>query len=126
MKQDPITRRYCLGPLVITLASKPLVAHQILGLYAFEEMERLRDLTDETVNIQIRTWVERICVEELQSYQSVKYIFANGTVQPVYCRLTGKILIAALNDEEIRVLLNNLTLVPVSPNKDHGRATIVN
>lgn len=116
VKQDPITRRYCLGPLVITLASKPLVAHQILGLYAFEEMKRLRDLTNETVNIQIRMGTERICVEELQSYQSVKYVSGKGTVQPVYCGSAGKILIAALNDEEIRVLLNNLTLVPVGPN----------
>ena len=42
--QDPITRRYFLGPLIPKLASRPIIAHQNLIICAFGEMKHLRDL----------------------------------------------------------------------------------
>ena len=82
--QDPLTRRYYLGPLVLEFASRPLVAHQNLSICAFDEMRHLRDLTGETVLLHIRIGLERICIEELQSFENIKYAAGKGSVAPLY------------------------------------------
>ena len=59
--QDPVTRRYYLGSLILNLASKPIIAHQKLTVSSFDEMKYLRDLSRETVVLHVRTGLERIC-----------------------------------------------------------------
>jgi DNA-binding IclR family transcriptional regulator len=114
--QDPITRRYYLGSLILNLASKPLIAHQNLTISAFGEMKRLRDLINETVVLHIRIGLERICLEELQSLESIKYTAGKGFVAPIYTGSAGKLLLSELKDNELQLLLKNVNPVPVGPN----------
>jgi DNA-binding IclR family transcriptional regulator len=114
--QDPITRRYYLGSLILNLASKPIIAHQNLILCAFEEMRRLRDLSRETVILHIRIGLERICLEELQSLENIKYTAGKGFVTPIYTGSAGKILLSELEDNELQLLMKNIHLVPIGPN----------
>ena len=116
VRQDPITRKYNLGPLVLELASKPIISHQNLISCASEEMKYLRDLTGETVVIQIRVGPERICLEELQSTQDIKYSARKGFVAPIYTGSAGKVLLSQLRDDELHILLKNIRLIPIGPN----------
>ncbi len=116
VRRDPITRRYYIGPLVLDLASKPIISHQGLTITAFEEMRRLRDLTQETVVLHIRVGLERVCLEELPSFQALRYTAGKGFTAPVYTGSAGKILLAELNDAEIDLLLRNIKYAKVGPN----------
>lgn len=114
--EDPITRRYYLGPLVLTLASKPIIAHQNLIICSFEEMKRLRDFSRETVLLHIRIGLERICLEEIQSPENIKYTSGKGFIAPIYTGSAGKILLSTLGDHELELLLENIQLIPIGPN----------
>ncbi len=116
VKQDPITRRYYLGPLIFELSSKPFVAHQNLIVSAFTEMQYLRGISRETVVLHIRTGLERVCLEELQSPENIKYSAGKGAYAPIYVGSAGKILLAELKDVELQLIMENISLSPVTEN----------
>jgi DNA-binding IclR family transcriptional regulator len=114
--RDPITRRYYLGSLFLDLASKPIIAHQNLTVCAFGEMEYLREVTRETVVLHIRIGLERICLEELQSLENIKYTAGKGFVTPIYVGSAGKILLSEVGDNELDLLLENIRFISIGPN----------
>jgi len=114
--QDPVTRRYYLGPLILNLSSKPIIAHQNLIVCASGEMRSLRDLSRETVVLHIRVGLERICLEELQSLENIKYTAGKGVTAPIYIGSAGKVLLAELEEDELKFLLDHLNLVRMGPN----------
>ena len=116
VKQDPVNRRYYLGPLIVDLASKPIIGHQNLIISAFEDMRFLRDISRETVVIHIRMGLERICLEELQSLEAIKYTAGKGFVAPIHTGSAGKILLSELKENELQLLLKYLHLERVGPN----------
>ena len=119
--RDPITRRYYVGPLILDLASRPIISHQPLTVCAFEEMRRLRDLIQETVVLHIRIGLERVCLEELPSFQSLKYTAGKGFVAPVQTGSAGKVLLAEMSDPELQLLMANITFRKIAPNTITGR-----
>jgi DNA-binding IclR family transcriptional regulator len=114
--QDPTTRRYYLGSLIINLASKPLIAHQNLTVCALGEMKYLRELTRETVVLHIRIGLERICLEELESLENIKYTAGRGSVAPIYVGSAGKVLLSDVGDNELELLLENIRFTSIGPN----------
>jgi len=114
--QDPITRRYFLGPLILNITSRPIVSHQHLVLCAFEEMRSLRNLSRETVVLHIRVGLERMCIEELPSFENIRYTVGKGFVAPIYTGSAGKALLSELEDNELQVLMNHLRLDRIGPN----------
>jgi DNA-binding IclR family transcriptional regulator len=124
--RDPIARRYFLGPLIFKIASKPLMAHKNLIVCSFEEMKYLRDLSRETVVLHIQVGLERICLEEIQSLENLKYTAGKGSVAPIYTGSAGKVLLSELRDDELQFLLKNLRLVPIGPNTITGKKVLLN
>ncbi len=114
--QDPITRRYFLGDLIIRLSSSPLATHQHLIVCSYEEMKGLREMSKETVTIHIRIGTQRICLEEMQANHNVRYGVGRGSVSPVYAGSAGKILLSELGENELNSLIENVELAPVGPN----------
>jgi DNA-binding IclR family transcriptional regulator len=114
--QDTISRRYYLGPLVLDLASRPLIVHQNLSACAFEDMRHLRDLTRETVVLHIRMGLERLCLEELQGLENIKYAAGKGFIAPLHTGSAGKVLLSELKEEDLEPLLRNLSFEKIGPN----------
>jgi DNA-binding IclR family transcriptional regulator len=114
--QDPVTRRYYLGSLVLNLASKPIIAHQKLIVASFGEMKYLRDLTRETIVLHVRIGLERICLEELESPENIRYIAGKGVVAPIHTGSAGKMLLSEMEDHDLQLLLNNIRFSKVGPN----------
>jgi DNA-binding IclR family transcriptional regulator len=113
--QDPVSHQYFLGHLIIELSSNPLTMHQNLIVCAYEEMKRLREVSGETVTIHIRIGMQRICLEEMQANQNIRYGVGKGSVSPIYAGSAGKILLAELTETDRSHLIRNIRLTPVGP-----------
>jgi DNA-binding IclR family transcriptional regulator len=113
--QHPITRKYLPGHLFLRLASNPIFSHQLLVVSCHDEMVHLRNLTRESVVLHIAIGSKRICLEEIQTDEDIKYISGVGSVAPIYVGAGGKVLLSEIENKDLELLLNNIKLLPVGP-----------
>jgi DNA-binding IclR family transcriptional regulator len=106
VQQDPITKRYRLGPGVFYLAS---VAKEGLDVrkIALPVMERLKDVTGENTTLHELRDDKRVCVEKVESKQVLRDTVLIGDQFPAHCGASGKALLAYLSAEEIKGYLNS-------------------
>ncbi len=114
--QDPVTRRYYLGPLILSLASNPMKSYNSLVICSLAEMKYLGSISEETVVLHVMMGLQRICLEEVPSIHNIKYSAGVGAIAPVYVGSAGKMLLSELEEDELGVLLNNIRFEPVGPN----------
>jgi len=115
--RDPISHQYFLGHLILKLASDPVATHQNLVVCVYDEMQQLQKLCGETVAIHMRVGTQRICLEEMQSSQHVRFSIGKGCVSPIYAGSAGKVLLSELSESERDTLLANIHhLASVGPN----------
>ena len=105
MEQDPLSLKYALGPLLLTLATNPMVTHANLVSCAIDEMELLRQTTGETIGLVIRSGLERLHLEELPSKQALKYSIGKGFVAPLHLAASSKVLLSEIQFEDRDKLL---------------------
>ena len=106
--QDVVNRKYYLGPFVISLASNPMISHQRLVMCAHHEMQQLRDHINETIVLQVRIGMLRVCLEEISSNHNIKFTLGKGFVSSLLTGSGGKILLSELEPSELKLLLKNL------------------
>ena len=124
IKRNPLSGRYHLGPLISQLATSPISEHQFLIACAIEEMRKLRDLSGETVNLQISLGTERMCLEEIQSMEHIKYVSGIGAVYPIFAGSAGKMLLSMMPDDQIEILMSKFYYVPSAPNPIKSREAL--
>ena len=112
---DAASQLYSLGPGVVELAWI-LLRQQDLRTVCHPYLERLRQATNETVSLSIRLGDRRICIEELESAQEIKYAQTVGLAAPLHVGAPGKVLLAFLPPGELEALLATLPLTAVTPN----------
>lgn len=122
--QDPITLRYSIGSFVHYLADNYNRYHQNLIFCALPEMERLRNVTGETIVLAIRVGIRRIYLEELPSFQPLKYTAGKGYSPPIYAGATGKVLLSQMPPAELMRLLRGLTLKRIGPHTITSRTRL--
>jgi len=123
--QDPITLRYSLGPFVHYLADYSNRYHHNLILCALPEMEKLRNITGETIVIVIRVGIRRMYLEELPSFHPLKYAAGKGYSPPVYAGATGKVLLSQMPSPELVRLIGTIRLKKIGPNTITDRAILL-
>jgi DNA-binding IclR family transcriptional regulator len=116
IKKNPVSGRYYLGPLISQLAASPISEHQFLISCSIEEIRKLRDLSGETVNLQIPLGTERMCLEEIQSKEFIKYVSGKGAIYPIFAGSAGKMLLSMMNNDQIDILMGRFYYVPSAPN----------
>lgn len=116
IKRSPLSGRYHLGPLISQLATSPMAEHQFLIACSIGEMKKLRDLSGETVTIQIALGTERMCLEEMQSTESIKYVSGRGAIYPIFAGSAGKMLLAMMHNQQIELLMRKFYYVSSAPN----------
>jgi DNA-binding IclR family transcriptional regulator len=114
--QDPLTQGYHLGPGLLQLFSDPILSHNSLISCAFEEMTYLKNLTRETVLLDLRAGLQKVCIEKIDSPENLKYTNEKGFAAPLYVGGGGKILLSELKDDEINIILQQISFVPITPN----------
>jgi len=124
--QDPVTQRYYLGRMIARLASSPAILHQRLIAYAFDEMRYLRDLSGETVALQIKVGPQQMVLEELSSNHNMRTTLGRGFVAPLHSGAAGKVLLSQLSESERQIILNGIKLVSMTTNKTIDKEALVN
>ena len=114
--QDPLTHGYHLGPALLELFSDPSLNHEVLFSCAFKQMTDLRDKTGETVLLDIRAGLQKVCIEKVDSLENLKYTNEKGFAAPIYVGGGGKVLLSQLQDEQIEMLLSQISFVSITPN----------
>lgn len=114
--QNPQTERYRLGPAAFLLGR---AAERTLGFdEAMPLLEKLAELTGESVNLVIRDGDVGLVVLRVESSQPLRFIQSVGARIPLYCTSTGKVLLAFGGDlhEEVARLgeLHRLTPITVT------------
>jgi len=112
---DATSQLYSLGPGVVELAWIILRQQQDLRTLCAPSLERLRQATNETVSLYIRMGDCRVCIEELESGQEIKYSQTVGLTAPLHVGAPGKVLLAFLPPAELEALLAIVPLTAVTP-----------
>jgi len=124
--QDPVTLRYSLGSFAHYLADYSTRYHHNLIFCALPEMERLRSITDETIVLVIRVGHRRMYLEELPSFQPLKYAAGKGYSPPIYAGATGKVLLSQMPSPELSRLIDTISFEKVAPNTITDRNVLLN
>jgi DNA-binding IclR family transcriptional regulator len=120
--QDPSSGHYGLGPACFHLMSSITNGTAGFIFEATDSLERLRDLTSETVAVHVRAGKSRICVKELPSPHAIRYIAGVGVAEAIHTGSAGKVLLAFMPEAERDRLLKDLPL----PAKTASTITDVN
>ena len=105
--QDTDSQRYALSWAVLSLA-RSLSARADVRTLGYPHMMRLRDATEETITLNVRSGYERVCIEQLESRHEVRWVAEIGRILPLHSGVTGKVLLAFATPKEISSYLRSL------------------
>lgn len=97
VRRDPESDKYVLGWSVLELLGNPHWSDALTSV-SLSEMRRLRDITGETVSLYVRSGIERIRVQALQSEHPIRNVVSVGASYPLYVGASGKVLLAFSNN----------------------------
>lgn len=110
---DPATRRYRLGPGAVTVgrsALEQLDAHRV----ARPHMERLAEVTGETITLSMRRGPRRVYLDQILSHSEVHMSVQIGQGSPLYAGSSAKAILAALPPDEASAYLDEHELVAIT------------
>jgi IclR family acetate operon transcriptional repressor len=99
VNQNAQTERYGLAGGVLGLA-RSWAEHRSLREVAWPVMVELRDKTNETVVLAVRSGYQRVCIDQAESRQDVRWEISVGSIDPLHAGATGKVFLAHLDPEE--------------------------
>ncbi|NPV85647.1 MAG: IclR family transcriptional regulator [Anaerolineae bacterium] len=114
LRQNPMTHSYSLGAKVLYWAGVYSAGLDVRQK-ALPVMLELQRLTMETISLYVLEGDERVCVERLESPQSVRIIARIGRRLPLYAGSAGKVFLAFLPVERRDQILHRTQLVPLTP-----------
>jgi IclR family KDG regulon transcriptional repressor len=113
--QDTYNHKYYLGPLLSQLISNQTAAHRYLIINAIQEMGRLSDLTEETINLTLLVQYHYVLLHAVPCKHELRIIENNRVYGILFAAgATGKVLLSQLVDEEIKEFLNKIKLPEVT------------
>jgi IclR family transcriptional regulator, acetate operon repressor len=102
--QNPQTGKYRLGVGLVSLAGVALGRLDVRGA-AQPFLNRLVEVTQETVNVTILDGRDCVNIERAASPQSIRYVGWIGRRTPLHCTASGKVLLAYMPAEQRQLLL---------------------
>ncbi len=108
------TGGYYIGPALLRFG-RLAVQHEDLRMAARPFLEALRTSTGETVTLVVPVAAERLTIDVVLSEHELRAAPEVGSLKPVYAGAAGKAMLAWYPDEELKSLLNRLTLKSVAP-----------
>lgn len=103
--------KYILGWSVLELLGNVYLSDELTTL-ALPEMTKLRDLTDETISLYIRSGIERIRIQAVESNEPIRNVVAIGKTYPLYVGASGKVLLAFADEAVVEEVFNREQLPP--------------
>ena len=109
--QSVATKGYRLGPRNISIGTAALDRQSVRSI-AISYMRRLREQTDETINLTILDGNEIVFVERIEAKFIVNSNLYVGSRLPVHCSSMGKAILAYLPEYKLNAVLQGLDLKP--------------
>ncbi|UOR00887.1 IclR family transcriptional regulator [Leucobacter allii] len=106
---DSATKRYTLGVRIFELASR-VRSVQTISQIARPLMRELADLTGETIQLAVLADGSAMFLEKVGADRSITIRGTVGQREPLWATSTGKVLLAALEPEELETTLAGLEL----------------
>lgn len=120
--RDPVSARYMLGPGLLRLVSGAVSGLASIASLSRGVLAELAQSTAETVALHVQVGVERVCIYEVPSPQSIRYTSSVGSSAPLSTGSAGKVLLAFMDPTERDRLLP--LVAPSSENLDQLRQRI--
>lgn len=108
--QDPVTSEYMLGPGCLGIADAVMSGLGGLGPISKPTLDELARDSGESAALHVRAGLQRICVEQVPSPQPVRYTARVGAANPLHAGAMGKVLLAFSDPDDVRDLLDRMTL----------------
>ncbi len=99
--------RYRLGARLVNLARTALAQSDVRRT-AEPEIERLRDLTGETVHLAVPSGDAMVYIDKIESREVVRMMSTIGTRVPLHSTSVGKAYLSALPPDEAAALIDQL------------------
>ncbi len=115
LHQDPVSRKYRLGPKIIELAGV-FLGTDPLTREGTECIRELANLSGMSVGLGILDGDEVLYLAAVEANTSVKAASRTGDRRPIYATASGKCLLSFLPRVEQESLLARVTLRPLTPN----------
>lgn len=113
--KDPGTLKYRLGLKLFQLGH--LVEEQIeIRHCAHPYMQRLVEVTEETVNLNVIYDGKRMSIKKIESPHEIRQAVTLGKMLPLHSGAPGKVLMAYLSSERLEDFLDNTELQTAGPN----------
>ncbi|NLS17929.1 IclR family transcriptional regulator [Rhizobium sp. P40RR-XXII] len=103
--------RYLIGLRLLTLASRSWARNEFRAV-AEPHLQRLHDVTCETVHLGVLHDAEVIYLDKVEGRQSVRMYSQIGNASPAYCTGVGKAALSALDDAELAIRIAALEFRP--------------
>ncbi len=113
LNQDPDTMAYMIGSKVLAWAGIYTVTSDVRAL-ALPVMVRLQELTRETISLYVMEGNDRVCIERLESPETVRIVARVGRRIPLYAGSAGKVFLAYLPEVRRDEILAGIELVPMT------------
>jgi IclR family pca regulon transcriptional regulator len=119
LDQDPVTRKYRLGPRVLDLGFSAINSMDLREVAA-PHLQALSDETGHTVNMAVLDGADIVYIERCRTSQrgqrDIDLNLHVGSRLPAYCTSMGKVLLAGLPADEQRDVLERVDFDQRGPN----------
>ncbi|MGA8417607.1 MAG: IclR family transcriptional regulator [Candidatus Dormiibacterota bacterium] len=105
--QHPETQRYALSWRMLTLFRQMNSRADLRGV-VYPYMLRLRDLTAETITLNVQTGFERVCIEAVEGTHEIRWVAQIGQLAPLHSGVTGELLLAYAAEPDRRAYWSHL------------------
>lgn len=122
--RDPVEGGYLLGPVFLRLVESVMGDLGSIARVAAPTLQRLTGESGETVTLHAPSALERICVAESPSHQSIRYTASVGATAPLHVGSAGKVLLAFMPEQKRTQTLANLPLTAVTAATITDRAAL--
>ena len=113
LNQDSGTHLYMMGSKVLAWAGIYTVTSDVRTV-ALPVMVRLQEKTRETISLYVLEGSERVCVERLESPETVRIVARVGRRIPLYAGSAGKVFLAFMSKSNREKILSKIDLVAMT------------
>ena len=114
LSQNPDTRAYSLGARLLTWAGTYDALLDVRNR-ALPYIKELHQATRESISLYILDSNERLCIERLESPQTVRIITRVGRRLPLYAGSAGKAILAFFSQKQLDEYFRTTQMVPLTP-----------
>jgi len=109
VEQNPLTRKYFLGPKVLELAMKKLESIDLIQV-ASPLLVELVDLCEETIHLAVLDKGQVLYLDKKEGPQAVGIISKVGQRLPAHCTGLGKVLLAYSDEDLLNTVIKTVGL----------------